>query len=93
MSNVDIINAFELVWWPALAVVIAARSRRATPRWRRLGFVTAFWLVLFGLSDGVELITKAWWNPWWLLLWKGTCLAAFVCCAAGRMRLKRQHSS
>ena len=90
MSDVDAINVFELVWWPVLALVVAARSRQATLPWRRLGFVTAFWLILFGLSDGVELTTKAWWKPWWLLVWKGACLTALVACAVARMRLKRR---
>ena len=31
-------------------------------------------LILFGVSDFVEMVTGAWWQPWWLLVWKGLCL-------------------
>lgn len=31
--------------------------------------------LLFGVSDVVEARTGAWWRPWWLLAWKGLCLA------------------
>ena len=31
-------------------------------------------LILFGISDFVEMATGAWWRPWWLLIWKGLCL-------------------
>jgi len=87
---VDAINAFELVLWPALGVAVAIRSRRESRPWRILGFVAAFWLVLFGLSDGVELYTKAWWHPWWLLVWKGTCLVALTVCTIIRFRWFRK---
>ena len=93
MSYVDAINIFELIWWPVVGAVIAARSSRAPPAWRRLGFVAAVWLVLFGLSDGAELWTKAWWKPWWLLVWKGTCITVLFGCAVARMRLKRRSPS
>jgi len=28
----------------------------------------------FALSDFIEIQTGAWWDPWWLLLLKGSCL-------------------
>lgn len=89
MSYVDAINAFELVWWPLFGVAIAVRSRHASRPWRNLGFTTACWLILFGLSDAVELYTKAWWNPWWLLVWKATCIIALITCAIIRVRWLR----
>lgn len=92
MTYVDIINAFELVWWPVCGVAVAVRSRQSSPRWHRLGMTTAAILMLFGLSDGVELITKAWWNPWWLAVWKGACIFGLVVCAALRGAWLR-HSS
>jgi len=92
MTYVDVINGFELIWWPLSGVAIACRSSHQPQPWRQLGFLTAFWLVLFGLSDGVELYTKAWWNPWWLLVWKGVCITALVTCAAIRLWLLRRTS-
>ncbi len=34
--------------------------------------------ILFGLTDFVEMRTGAWWHPWWLLAWKGGCVAVMV---------------
>jgi hypothetical protein len=90
MSYVDAINAFELVWWIALGVIAAVRSWHSEGRWRYLGFIAAATLVMFGISDGVELWTKAWWKPWWLLTWKAACITVLVGCIAARARLKRQ---
>lgn len=85
MTYVDAINVFELVWWPASGLAIAVRSRNANHPWRRLGLIAAFLLILFGLSDGVELYTKAWWKPWWLLVWKATCINALIVCVVIRV--------
>ncbi|MBS0204696.1 MAG: hypothetical protein JSS49_17465 [Planctomycetes bacterium] len=86
MTYVDIINALELVWWPIVGLAIAWRSRTADLRWQRLGYISAGLLVWFGLSDGVELYTKAWWNPWWLLVWKGLCITGLVASVVIRFR-------
>lgn len=89
MTYVDLINAFELIWWPFFGIAIAKRSYRQARPWKSLGYVTATWLVLFGLSDGIELFTKAWWKPWWLLVWKGSCITALIACALIRLKLQR----
>jgi hypothetical protein len=48
---------------------------------RRVGwFSVVLFLLLatFGLSDFVEIQTGAWYRPWWLLAWKGFCVAGFL---------------
>lgn len=91
MTYVDIINAIELVWWPLLGIYVAKRTARAIlPAWRWLGGIAAVTLVLFGLSDAVELYTKAWWHPWWLLVWKAACINILVGCVIVRVRLLRR---
>lgn len=93
MTFVDAINALELIWWPAVGLAIAWRSRGAQFLWRRLGYTAAILLLLFGLSDGVELFTGAWWKPWWLAVWKGTCITGLVVCAVMRYQWLRHRSS
>jgi len=39
---------------------------------------TAVALIAFGISDIVETSTGAWWRPWWLLMWKATCIIALI---------------
>lgn len=89
LTYVDLINALELIWWPIVGIVVARRSYHQSPRWRLIGYVAAVCLILFGLSDGVELFTRAWWKPWWLLIWKGSCITALIACAGIRHRLLR----
>lgn len=67
-------NAIEaVVWWVlGICMVIAAYAK---PVARRQCLIAAIALVLFGCSDIVEISTGAWWRPWWLLVWKGACIA------------------
>ena len=66
-------NAIEaVVWWVlGISMLIAAYAK---PTHRKQCLVSAIALVLFGCSDVVEISTGAWWHPWWLLVWKGTCV-------------------
>jgi hypothetical protein len=66
-------NYAEAALWGVIGVVIlllGARWRIST-RGRVVMFVT---LLAFGVSDVVEAHTGAWWEPWWLLVWKGICV-------------------
>ena len=81
MSVVDAINAFEVPWWIGCGVVVGAKSLRAESPHRGRGLLSAVTLVLFGLSDVVELQTGAWWRPWWLAVWKGLCITVLMACA------------
>ena len=65
-------NHIEAGLWIVLAIVTAIRGR-----WKPR-FVLATALLLFGISDVVEAHTGAWYDPWWLLLWKAACLATFL---------------
>ena len=72
-------NYAEACLWTAFAVITFGRS--AT----RAGFLCAAALLLFGVSDIVETRTGAWYEPWWLLVWKTVCVAV-IAGIAGRMR-------
>lgn len=75
-----LINACEVLIWVGLAVVVALRplfppvqpaqllNEARLRRWMAIA------LVLFGLSDAVEIWSGAWWRPWWLLAWKAACV-------------------
>lgn len=81
MTVTDGINVFEVVWWIGCGVAVGAKSLRAKPPYRKRGLLSAVTLILFGLSDVVELQTGAWWKPWWLLVWKALCIDILVVCA------------
>ena len=56
----------------ALSGMTKKRSTKA------YGILLAIILILFGISDFVEMATGAWWQPWWLLAWKGLCVAVGI---------------
>jgi hypothetical protein len=81
-------NYFEVMLWGGigLAFLITGIRRQAG---RRSSFLASGAFILFGISDLVEVHTGAWWTPWWLLMWKGACLAilaALACCYFGGRR-------
>jgi len=84
-------NRVEAALWLAIALAFGiAAVRRASVRADCITGAITF--ALFGVSDLVETATGAWWRPWWLLAWKGGCVAVFLWLLArharGRRRLK-----
>lgn len=70
-------NQLEVVLWLLFAVVFALRSYTDVIR-RRHALVACIAFLLFAGSDAVEVHTGAWWRPWWLLVWKGSCVITFA---------------
>ena len=71
----EIANYVEAGVWVGMAVWCAVRGYRRG-QWRT--WVLAGVLVIFGVSDVVEVRTGAWYRPWWLLVWKGVCVGMIV---------------
>ena len=71
-------NRIEAAFWIAIAIALLLRSIRLTALAKRDARLAACAFAIFGASDLVEATTGAWWRPWWLLLWKGACLLAFL---------------
>jgi hypothetical protein len=88
--RLDIFNACEAVLWMVVAIAVAVRYvRRGTAsRTRRVAIVTAVFLVLFGVSDVIEMQTGAWWRPPGLLALKAFCLIGLVVCFSLLVRWK-----
>ena len=66
-------NAIEAVVWWGLGLSMLAAAVRKSPQRRNMIIVGTI-LILFGVSDIVEISTGAWWRPWWLFLWKAICV-------------------
>jgi hypothetical protein len=66
-----------------LVRAIARASRRTDV------LLAAVTFLAFGGSDLVEAHTGAWWRPWWLLVWKGLCLAIFAWLLVRHLRRRR----
>jgi hypothetical protein len=66
-------NFIEGIWWIGLGLsIFPFRFSYSIIRKYRLPLCAT--LILFGISDFVEMATGAWWQPWWLLVWKTLCI-------------------
>jgi len=71
MDFVTAFNALEAVWWAGLGLALFVVPVRAdVPGFRRS---LAGVLIVFGISDAIELWSGAWWRPWWLAVLKVSC--------------------
>ncbi|MEY3457282.1 MAG: hypothetical protein RL215_439 [Planctomycetota bacterium] len=66
-------NGIEAVVWWVLGLCVLAAAVRQNPQRRNIVIVGMI-LILFGISDIVEISTGAWWRPWWLFAWKAVCI-------------------
>ncbi|MGB7440769.1 MAG: hypothetical protein WA919_06845 [Coleofasciculaceae cyanobacterium] len=71
-------NYLEAVIWIIFAVGFAVAGFSQPGLIRRQRVLAAVTFLLFGLSDIVEVQTGAWWHPWWLFLWKSSCVISMV---------------
>ena len=86
-------NYVEARLWITIAVLFAILSTRRRGAVRSRCAIAAVAFLLFGLSDVVEAQTGAWWRPWWLLVWKATCVLAFAWLLwRHRARRRNEHS-
>lgn len=86
-------NGFEAALWWTVALIVAIKFARRQSAVRRTARWTVLWLVLFGISDCVEIFTGAWWRPWPLFALKGCCLAGLVWCGWRLLRAGRRARS
>jgi hypothetical protein len=72
-------NFIEGLWWISLGsgMTYVTVNKKIL---RKMPYACIVLLVLFGISDFVEIHTGAWWCPWWLLAWKAGCIVAGIIC-------------
>lgn len=85
-------NYLEALVWCAMGIVVWLKRPDVPGCRKNQGFLCTLTLFAFGASDLVEASTGAWWHPWWLLTWKGACLAIFAGLLVHYLR-HRQRSS
>ena len=77
-------NYVEAGLWTVFAI-IAAVKRNGAASW-----MLAAALLLFGVSDVVETRTGAWYEPWWLLAWKASCVLGILIFGGLVLRKRRR---
>ena len=71
-------NYIEALIWFLFAIGFAVNARKTSGRTRINRMITTLIFLLFGGSDIVEVQTGAWWSPWWLFVWKASCVLSMV---------------
>lgn len=73
----QIFNFCEGLVWTAIAGVLLVRSRKF-PHLRKVMLGAGVTFFLFGVSDFIEIRTRAWYEPWTLLAFKIACVISLV---------------
>ncbi len=93
MNFADAFNAIEVVLWGIIGTGFAYRTLKATKGSRLMPGLAAVGFLAFAGSDAVEIRTGAWWRPWWLFVWKATCVVLLVSLAVIHIRKERSQRS
>lgn len=83
-----IFNYCEAGLWFVLSVIIVVAARRQAAAVRRNAWVAFAAFVAFGISDLIEVLTGAWWTPWWLFVLKTVCVLVLAMCLVRHLKLK-----
>ena len=73
-------NALEGALWMLLAGVAYIVYRLVSPRYNKISIVSMVLLLLFGISDFLEIGVGNFLEPdlWWLFAWKVACVIGLV---------------
>jgi hypothetical protein len=71
-------NYFEALIWFLFAIGFAVNAGKTSGKTRINRLITTLIFLLFGGSDIVEVQTGAWWSPWWLFVWKASCVLSMA---------------
>ncbi len=73
-------NFYEGLFWIILGLGCVALSRRINKKYKKLTFASGVLLILFGVSDFIELTIGGFLSSGqeWLYVWKVACVLGFI---------------
>jgi len=71
-------NYIEAFLWFCFAIGFAVNAGKTSGITRINRLITSLIFLFFGGSDIVEVQTGAWWSPWWLFVWKASCVLSMA---------------
>jgi len=87
MTVEQVFNLVEGCWWIGLGVwVLRSKNKFAG----RVVVLLSAALVVFGISDYIEMFTGAWWRPVWLFAVKAVCVTVGIIISIHLYRERRK---
>jgi len=74
MDFVDIFNIIEMFFWLVSGTLLIIYSLKKTSRRKIHAAAAGITLIVFGITDIMEIFTGCWWEPWWLLGLNALCI-------------------
>lgn len=74
MPFLKIFNIIEIFLWSGMGILFLIYAVRKASRFKAHGIATGITLLIFGITDIIEIFTGCWWEPWWLLALNMFCL-------------------
>lgn len=81
-------NFIEGIYWLILGIFVLTLSKIIPQKYKKLALATFLILILFGITDFIEIKTGAYWIPWWLLAWNIFCIAGLILSIVWYIKLK-----
>jgi len=88
----QIFNFFEGILWISTSLILLTRLRREKEH-SDLLIIAALAFFAFGISDFIEIFTRAWYQPRSLLMLKAACVITLVSCLIAYRRRNRKAQS
>ena len=85
----EIGNHIEACLWFVVSIILAIKSLYSSGRMRQVFVTLCGAFCVFGISDMIEAVTGAWWQPAWLLIMKAGCIVVFFFGFREYYRIKR----
>ncbi|GBE16551.1 hypothetical protein BMS3Abin15_00372 [bacterium BMS3Abin15] len=81
-------NFIEGIYWLTLGVFVLTLLKATPHKYKRLALFTSLILILFSITDFIEIGTGAYWIPWWLLVWNIICVSGLILSLAWYIKLR-----
>ena len=86
--NFKTFNFIEGIYWLFLGIFTLTLSKIIPRKYKKLALFTSLILILFGITDFIEINTGAYWIPRWLLVWNMFCISGLILSLAWYIKLR-----
>ena len=84
----QIFNLIEGVFWISIAALLIYHAAKKT-EYRSILIGSSITFLLFGISEFIEINTRAWYHPWSLLTLKALCVLSLFVHFVWYLKIKR----